>query len=163
AHAGKTCLNLLVDGKAARTAAGRNENRMAWATFDVRELAGKDARFEIVDLERGGWGNIGIDHIVFSESAVPRPMYGRINASAKKHKIEAADLAKWVGHLQGTALKNPQNPFHLWALLAARSGGLAADEVQTFLGEQRASDSAFAQRIEAQSERFTVFEDFSKD
>jgi hypothetical protein len=162
AHASKTCLNLLVDGKAARTATGRNENRMDWATFEVRELAGKEARFEIVDQERGGWGNIGIDHILFSNSAVPRAINGRIDAAAKKYRIEAAELAKSVAHLQGAALKTPEDPFHLWALLAARPGGFAADDVREFVGEQVARDAAIAQRLKAQSERFTVFEDFSK-
>src|SRR5262249_12321660 len=113
AHPGKTCLNLLVDGKAARTATGRNANRMDWATFDVRELAGKEARIEIVDRERGGWGNIGIDHIIFSNSALPRLLNGRISAAAKKYRIDVADLTKWIVHLQGAALKNPHDPFHL--------------------------------------------------
>jgi cytochrome c553 len=163
AHAGKTCLNLLVDGKAARTATGRNENRMDWATFDVRELAGKEARIEIVDLERGGWGNIGVDQIIFSNSAVPRLLDGRISAAAKKYRINAGDLTKWVVHLQGAALKNPQDPFHLWALLASRTGGPATDEVQTFIAGRITSEAALTRRSESQSERFTVFEDFSKD
>jgi hypothetical protein len=163
AHIGTTCVNLLVDGKAARTTTGRNENRMDWATFDARELAGKEARIEIVDRERGGWGNIGVDHIIFSNSAVPGLVNGRIGAAARKYRIDAADLTKWVGYLQGAALKNPQDPFHLWALLTARSGALAADDVRAFIAGQIAGDASLARRSEAQSERFTVFEDFSND
>ncbi|HLN27965.1 MAG TPA: GH116 family glycosyl hydrolase [Gemmataceae bacterium] len=70
AHPGKTCLNLVVNGKVARSATGRNENHMHGATFDVSALQGQHAVLEIVDAEKGPWGNIGIDDIVFSD--VPR-------------------------------------------------------------------------------------------
>jgi non-lysosomal glucosylceramidase len=66
---GKTCMNLLVDGKVARSATGKNENKMRPAHFDVRELEGKSARLEIVDDKQGPWGNIGIDQIVFADTA----------------------------------------------------------------------------------------------
>ncbi|MBN1441983.1 MAG: hypothetical protein JXA90_04695, partial [Planctomycetes bacterium] len=67
AHEGKTCVQLLVDGQAVRAATGRNDNRMLPAMFDVAELAGQTARIRIIDAEPGGWGNIGVDHIVFSD------------------------------------------------------------------------------------------------
>jgi uncharacterized protein (DUF608 family) len=69
-HPNRTCIDLLCDGVVARTATGRNDNRMRFESFDVRELAGKTATLQIVDEERGGWGHIGIDEIVFSD--VPR-------------------------------------------------------------------------------------------
>ncbi|MBI3117076.1 MAG: hypothetical protein HYZ00_00205, partial [Candidatus Hydrogenedentes bacterium] len=62
-----TCVNLLVDGKAVRTASGQNNNKMALQTFDVRRLKGTMAHLEIVDAESGGWGNIGVGSIVFSD------------------------------------------------------------------------------------------------
>jgi hypothetical protein len=68
AHAAKTCVNLLVDGAVVRTATGRNENRMRPAVFRVDDLAGKTARIEIVDAESGGWGNVGVDRIVFTDA-----------------------------------------------------------------------------------------------
>ncbi len=67
AHRGRTCLNLLVDGQVRLSATGKNENRMQPQTFDVRLWAGKKAQLQIVDNEKGAWGNIGIDHIVFSD------------------------------------------------------------------------------------------------
>jgi uncharacterized protein (DUF608 family) len=71
-HAGRTCMNLVVDGKPVRTEAGRDSNRMRPAFFDVRDLQGKEAVLEIVDAEPGPWGNVGVDHIVFSDApAVP--------------------------------------------------------------------------------------------
>ncbi|MBI4605027.1 MAG: hypothetical protein HY721_23950 [Planctomycetes bacterium] len=74
AHEGKTCVNLLVDGKVVRSAAGRNDNRMQPHTFDVRSLEGQTARSQVVDEVAGGWGNIGVDHIELSDEPAVRPL-----------------------------------------------------------------------------------------
>jgi len=74
AHKGRTCLDLLVDEKVVRTATGRNDNRMASHSFDVRDLSGKKAQLQIVDNETGSWGNIGIDDIVFSDQPAKAPV-----------------------------------------------------------------------------------------
>jgi len=66
-HAGKTCLNLLVDGRAARTATGSEAERLAWKSWDVRELKGQRARLEIVDRHTGGWGHVNVDHILLAD------------------------------------------------------------------------------------------------
>jgi fructan beta-fructosidase len=71
-HPGKTCMNLLVDDKIARTATGPNDKpggseHLDWHTWDVAEFLGKNAVLQIVDNETGGWGHINIDHIVQSE------------------------------------------------------------------------------------------------
>src|SRR5258706_7807793 len=70
--AGKTCMNLLVDGKPVRTATGPNtqpggRELLEAQSWDVAELAGKTARIEIVDNASGGSGHILIDLIVFSD------------------------------------------------------------------------------------------------
>ncbi|MCC7014486.1 MAG: hypothetical protein IT454_18135 [Planctomycetes bacterium] len=67
AHAGRTCINLIVDGAPVRTATGRNDNRMRVEDWNVRDLGGRTARLEIVDAESGGWGNVGVDEIVFCD------------------------------------------------------------------------------------------------
>ncbi len=72
----RTCMNLVVDGKVVRTAAGPNvvpggSENLAPAGWDVREFTGRTARIEIVDAATGGWGHINIDHIVQSERAAP--------------------------------------------------------------------------------------------
>ena len=67
-HAGRTCMNLLIDGQPVRTTVGRNDNRMFASHWDVRDLQGRQARIEIVDQHTGGWGNIGVDDIVFSDT-----------------------------------------------------------------------------------------------
>lgn len=76
-HPGKTCINLLVDGKPARTATGPNQKpggteRLDPCAWDVSELIGKRARIEIVDQATGGWGHINIDHIVMTDRRPPR-------------------------------------------------------------------------------------------
>jgi non-lysosomal glucosylceramidase len=83
AHAGRTCMNLRVDGTIVLSATGRNDNRLGPRTWDVRKWAGKTAQIEIVDNESGGWGNIGVDNIVLSDTpTVPftplaeKPDYG---------------------------------------------------------------------------------------
>jgi uncharacterized protein (DUF608 family) len=66
-HPGKTCINLLVDGKVVRTATGHNSNQMRRESLDVRKFEGKTARLQIVDNATGPWGNIGIARIVFTD------------------------------------------------------------------------------------------------
>ena len=66
-HPGKTCMNLLVDGKVVRTQTGINTEAMYWTGWDVSEFKGKEARVEIVDQHTGGFGHISIDHIMQSD------------------------------------------------------------------------------------------------
>ena len=73
AHAGKTCVNLVVDGKAVASVTGDASNRMSEKTIDARAWVGRDAVLEIVDAHEGGWGNIGVDHIVFDDRGAAGP------------------------------------------------------------------------------------------
>jgi fructan beta-fructosidase len=73
---GKTCMNLIVDGKVVRTATGGNtqsggSERLDWQGWDVRELAGKTVSLQIVDDARGGWGHISVDHILQTDRKMP--------------------------------------------------------------------------------------------
>jgi len=60
-------LVLFVEGKPAQTASGEDNNRMTPRHFDVRAHAGKTARLEIIDDATGGWGNVGVGRIVFTD------------------------------------------------------------------------------------------------
>jgi uncharacterized protein (DUF608 family) len=77
-HAGRTCMNLIVDDQQVLSATGANDNRMRPTSWDVRRWLGKRARLQIVDAESGGWGNIGIDDIAFSDR--PRQPLGPLAA-----------------------------------------------------------------------------------
>jgi len=67
AHKDRTCVNLLVDGKVVASATGRSHNHMFRTAFNVRQFEGKEAQLQVVDQISAGWGNIGIDDIVFTD------------------------------------------------------------------------------------------------
>ena len=68
---GTSCsFQLHVDGKKVRTASGKDQERLEWATFDVTEFAGKKGIFKIVDDQSGGWGHINLDHIIQSDEPI---------------------------------------------------------------------------------------------
>lgn len=78
-HAGKTCLNLVIDGKVVRTATGPNtqaggSEELAADGWDVAEYGGKKAQLVIVDAETGGWGHVNVDQIVFSDKKPEKPV-----------------------------------------------------------------------------------------
>ncbi|MCA9088702.1 MAG: DUF1553 domain-containing protein, partial [Planctomycetaceae bacterium] len=119
AHAGKTCVNLLVEGKVVRTTTGRNSNEMVSASWDVSDLRGQTARIQLVDEERGGWGNIGFDHVVFSDRAhgadqprritpadfAPRMQRQLVNA-AQEYGVHVSTLGHWVAALASAGDKS---------------------------------------------------------
>ena len=70
---GETCLDLLLEGKAVRTATGRNDRpggseRLEWESWDVSDLQGKMVSLRIVDQRRGTWGHLTVDQIVQSDA-----------------------------------------------------------------------------------------------
>jgi uncharacterized protein (DUF608 family) len=67
-HAGKTCMNLLVDGKVVRTATGKDNERLDWDYWEVSELQGKKGVLQIVDQDTEGWGHINVDDIQFADT-----------------------------------------------------------------------------------------------
>lgn len=94
-HKARTCVNLLVDGEAVLSATGRNDNRMAPVAWDVRRWAGKTARLQVVDAESGGWGNIGLDDIVFTDH--PRRAAGPLAEETDFGTLALALLAQVSG------------------------------------------------------------------
>ena len=71
-HYANTQMRLLVDGKVVRATSGKDNERLEPAMWPVGDLAGKTGHIEIVDEEKGGWGHINIDQIVFSDLAGDR-------------------------------------------------------------------------------------------
>lgn len=77
-HEGKTCMNLLLDGKVVRTATGSNtrpggSEELELGFWDVTELKGKTVTIQIVDEATGGWGHVNVDQIVQSNTKPKLP------------------------------------------------------------------------------------------
>ncbi len=79
-YAGKTAVQLLVDGNVAMEATGKRSTRFESAQFDVSSLKGKKARLRAIDEEKGAWGFIAVDHIVFTSYANTKFPSGRISS-----------------------------------------------------------------------------------
>ena len=104
-HKKETCVNLMVDGKTVLSATGRNSNTMFPVSWDVRRWKGSDARIQIVDRRKGSWGNIGFDHLVFSNekressSTASKPVNFDPNAVellARSGKLDKDRLLSWT-------------------------------------------------------------------
>ena len=72
----ETCINLLIGGKAVRTASGTNteaggSEALSPDSWDTSDLIGKTAVIQIVDNRKGGWGHINVDQIVQSNRRAP--------------------------------------------------------------------------------------------
>lgn len=62
-----TSVQLLVDGKPVRTATGQNDAVLRRVTWDVSDLAGKQAQIQILDDAAGTWGHLMVDQIVLAD------------------------------------------------------------------------------------------------
>lgn len=104
-HQDKTCVNLRVDGKTVLSLTGRNDNRMRLDAFDVRRWQGKRASLEIVDAERGAWGNIGVGRIVQSDAP---PVQGALSEQSDFGTMALALLGAPAEHRAASVdLKTP--------------------------------------------------------
>ena len=75
-HPTRLVLELLVNGRAVRTATGPNtqsggSEALAPESWDVSEFQGRQAVLRIVDEATGGWGHINVDHIVQTDMKPP--------------------------------------------------------------------------------------------
>ena len=120
-------VHLLVDGKAARTAAGNRDNQFRPARWDVRDLRGRQAKIELKDDASDNWGYVAADHFVFSQRKRifgfqnrPLPSWERIVVEAAARKLHPVLLNRWVEALDESrsvgkrhplfALTRPVNP-----------------------------------------------------
>ncbi len=62
-----TAIRLVVDGEVVHATSGDNNERLRAAYWNVSDFKGQEAHIEIVDENRGGWGHINIDQIVFAD------------------------------------------------------------------------------------------------
>ena len=88
---GKTCMNLVIDGKVVRTATGPNtkpggSEHLDPSGWDVAEFAGKAAHLVVVDDATGGWGHINVDQIVQTDTAPPARREAGCQCFARDHR-----------------------------------------------------------------------------
>ena len=105
-HVGKTCMNLLVDGKIVLSATGPNTQPggsefLNWENWDVKQHKGKKAILQIVDDASGGWGHINVDQISQSNTpAKKKPFAAPPRRSAEpplpEHAMELKITGKYV-------------------------------------------------------------------
>ena len=81
-HAGKTCMNLLLDSEVVHTITGDNtqaggSEELAPAFWDVSALAGSMITLQIVDTATDGWGHVNVDHIVQTDTKPKLPQLAR--------------------------------------------------------------------------------------
>jgi hypothetical protein len=137
AHRGKTCINLMRDDKIVGTLTGKNNNRMETRWLDVGPFRGQLLSIEVVDEVTGAWGNIGLDHVVFTDQppGVRRPhqqlaanQQAHVDAEARKAKLNPAIALAWTRHLLAER-DNHNDPFYNWAqLIPAAGNSLPTDE-----------------------------------
>jgi len=109
-HPGQTCISLVIDGKIVRSATGSDSNTLHDAFFDVSESQGQKAQIEMLDNATGGWGNISIDQIIFTDTWPDQSVLNRrtdvgtmaislLNSGEHTHRFEV----KNVGNRQGSS------------------------------------------------------------
>lgn len=71
-HPGKTAVQLLLDGKVEFESTGDNSLRFSPSQWDVTKLKGSRAVIRVIDEEKGRWGIIAVDEILFGNYANPK-------------------------------------------------------------------------------------------
>ncbi len=123
--AGKTCINLLVEGKVVRTATGKNVEALTWSSWNVRELQGRQAQIQIVDKDSGPWGHVNIDQMELSDA----PRRGQGGPLETQHDFGTMGLGIISGKRPSlTVLDLPDHS--LSALLQGESALASAKELE---------------------------------
>jgi quinoprotein glucose dehydrogenase len=90
-HAGKTAVQLVIDGKVVRETTGANDLTLRETVWDIAEFKGKTGVIRIIDTHVGAWGFIAADHFVFSTDAKPAfPKGGRPKPKADGSLVRVA-------------------------------------------------------------------------
>ncbi|YCM43453.1 PVC-type heme-binding CxxCH protein [Verrucomicrobiaceae bacterium 227] len=91
-HKDTTAVQLLIDGKVVLTASGQNSLEMRQVVWDVQEFAGKEGQLRILDSEKGGWGIINVDHILFTDTDKPKFPAPTTKDAPKTDGLVASDV-----------------------------------------------------------------------
>jgi fructan beta-fructosidase len=77
----QTSVNLVMNGQVVRSTTGANSEALDWASWDLRDLVGKQAQIQIVDNNTGGWGHILADDFTLSDSPA-------LNTNQRAHWVD---------------------------------------------------------------------------
>ncbi|MFG0333531.1 MAG: glycoside hydrolase family 32 protein, partial [Maioricimonas sp. JB049] len=69
-----------------RSATGNDSQVLRWKSWNVRNLAGRQARVRIFDRHEGGWGHITVDHILLTDE--PRSGFHRPDLLAYRRSAD---------------------------------------------------------------------------
>ena len=87
------------DSSQLRIQSGNDTSTMAWRTFDVRDLRGQTVQLSVEDLSSGGWGNVGIDQILFSTNPVAPSAAADLITVVDRGTIGIAELGAAAGRI----------------------------------------------------------------
>ncbi|HCX83805.1 MAG TPA: glycosyl hydrolase family 32 [Micrococcales bacterium] len=109
---GSLAVELVVDGAVVRSQTGPEAGALNWVSWDVADLAGKNARVRVHDAATGGWGHLTFDHVVVGdvpakvrsdETSVNLVVDGEVVRTATGADSETLDWVSWdVSELVGT-------------------------------------------------------------
>ncbi len=104
-----TCyMQLVVNGKAVRTATGNNKSVLEPKRWNVQDLIGQEAHIEIVDDDRRSNGYLLVDHIAFTDG----------DDSPLSDRKMAADVREWLSSLNQSSPATPNNAqTRVWKML----------------------------------------------
>ncbi|MHC4677896.1 MAG: GH116 family glycosyl hydrolase [Planctomycetota bacterium] len=144
-HAGKTCMNLFVEGKIVRTAVGANNEKLDWNFWNVEEFDGKTAKIQIVDRFSGGWGHINIDQIELSDEphkgpAGPiekQPDFGTMALALRGNGASADEATRLLETVGDRQVRLHAEKGVAYPVTERRSAALAAPTVELEPGGRR--------------------------
>jgi hypothetical protein len=162
AHKGRTCMNLLVNGKVVRTATGKANERLDAHVWDVSDLQLALAVIQIVDEQKGGWGHVNVDHIVLTDSGDSTLTKRPIIVVAKEQRVDPKLLTRWVRALSDDKLKSASHPLFAWRELAqSPDADLAAARARVSARLKTAVTAR--EQFESQTELIDDFDDGNFD
>ncbi len=148
---GKTCVNLLVNGESVRTTAGKGNERLEGAFWDVGDLIGQAGQIEVLDAETADGGHVQADHFVFSEDLYPESITRPVDVVASEAGLDPVRLEQWIHALQSPEARAATSPLYAFTKLAPVAADFPA-QAEALRAERSPPPDAFE-----------VYEDFSPE
>jgi uncharacterized protein (DUF608 family) len=143
-HAGKTCMNLFVEGQVVRTAVGKDNEALAWNSWNVEPFQGKTAKIQIVDSFSGAWGHINVDQIELSDESQKGPTgpieelpdFGSMALALAQDGASADQTHRLIEQLGDRPVELHAEPNATYPVSERRSTAIASRTVELKPGER---------------------------